>query len=284
MSAATMRGPAKAPAEGGAGGAMGLFGPKLPIDRDELDFQLATFKWLIGQFGPVGARPLILPTPAFFPLTATGIEPAVSELFETVRAHAGMTDWPCRLEPGDADPAFDLGNNQFVKRGKGSAPCGTFRLGEGLGGRYAIVTYNPGMARDRAGLAATFAHELGHYLMATAAADPPGGWDLHELHTDLAACYLGFGILLANNARSFQHFATESSMGWRSSIQGYLSEQALVTATCIFQRLAGRAPAEAAPWLKPYLTGVLKQADRALHKLAPDMAAAVEAIDLADYA
>jgi hypothetical protein len=263
---------------------MGLFGPKLPIDRDELDFQLATFKWLSQQFGPVGERPLILPTPEYFPLTVAGVEPAVSELFESVRAHAGMTDWPCELEPGDADRPFDLGSNHFVKHGKGSAPCGTFRLRDGLAGRYGVITYNPGMARNRAGLAATFAHEFGHYLMATAAADPPGGWDLHELHTDLAAVYLGFGILLANHARSFEHFLTETSQGWRSALTGYLSEQALVTATCIFQRLAGRDPADAAPHLKPYLKSVLKQADRALAKQAPDMAAAVEAIDLSEFA
>jgi hypothetical protein len=263
---------------------MGLFGPRLPVDRDELDFQLATFKWLIGQFGPVGERPLILPTRDHFPLTVPGVEPAVSELFESVRRHAGMADWPCRLEPGDADRPVDLGNNHLLKHGRGSAPCGTFRLGEGLAGRYGIITYNPGMARDRAGLAATFAHELGHYLMATAAADPPGGWDLHELHTDLAAVYLGFGLLLANNARTFEHFTTIGGAGWRSSVKGYLSEQALVTATCIFQRLAGREPAEATPFIKPCLKGVLKNADKALQKLAPDMAASVAAIDLSEFA
>jgi hypothetical protein len=260
------------------------FGARLPIDRDELDFQLATFKWLSEQFGPVGDRPLILPSPEFFPPGVSGVQAAVNDLFERVRGYAGMTDWPCRLESGDTDRGFDLGGGNFIKHGGGNAPCGTFRVEETLAGRAGVISWNPGMAHDRAGLAATFAHELGHYLMATAAADPPGGWDLHELHTDLAAVYLGFGVLLANNARSFEHFATASSAGWRSSLKGYLSEQALVVATCIFQRLAGREPAEAAPWLKSYLRGVLKKADRALARQAPDMTAAVAAIDLGDYA
>lgn len=263
---------------------MGLFGPKLPIDRDELDFQLATFKWLTGQFGPVGDRPLILPTSAFFPLSGAKGEAGVKEVFGAVRAHAGMTDWPCELKAGAANRPFDAGNAHLIKHGGPSAPCGTFRVGEGLAGRYGIITYNPSMANDPAGLAATFAHELGHYLMATAAANPPGGWDLHELHTDLAAVYLGFGIFMANQARSFSHFSTAGGSGWQSSIRGYLSEQALVTATCVFQRLAGREPAEAEPHLKPYLTGVLKKADKALMKLAPDMGAAVDAIDLGEFA
>jgi hypothetical protein len=262
---------------------MGLFGPRLPIDRDELDFQLATFKWLTGQFGPVGERPLVLPTRAYFALSGAGGEAGAREVFEAVRGHCGMADWPCELRAGARDRPFDLGGNNFLKH-KGSAPCGTFQVGEGLAGRYGIISWNPGMARDQAGLAATFAHEFGHYLMATAASAPPGGWDLHELHTDLAAVYFGFGIFMANHARSFSHFTTETSAGWQSSIRGYLSEQALVTATCVFQRLAGREPAEAAPHLKPYLTGVLKNADKALRKLTPDMAAAVEAMDLSEFA
>ena len=52
--------------------------------------------------------------------------------------------------------------------------------------------------------------------------------------------------------------------GWQSRTQGYLSEGALVTATAIAERLAGRDPAGAAPHLKDYLRKDLKQADRAL--------------------
>lgn len=165
----------------------------------------------------------------------------------------------------------------------GQAPCGTFQVGEGLAGRRGIITYNPGMAADQAGLVATFAHEFGHYLMATAAAAPPGGWELHELHTDLAAVYLGFGIFMANNARSFSQFQSGGEMGWSSSTRGYLSEGALVTATAIFQRLAGRDPMDAAPFLKDYLRKDLKRADRVLATRAPDMAAAIESVDLGEY-
>jgi hypothetical protein len=263
---------------------MGWFGPRLPIDRDELDFQLATFKWLIGQFGPVGDRPLILPTPEFFPLSRAAGEAAARGVFGHVRAFAGMADWPCELRAGKGDRPIDAGNAHLLNHEGGGAPCGTFQVGEGIGGRYGIITYNPGMARDPAGLAATFAHEFGHYLMATAAAPPPGGWDLNELHTDLAAVYLGFGIFMANSAKEFSHFTTESGAGWQSSLRGYLSEHALVVATAIFQRLAGRDPIAAAPHLKPYLRGILKKADRALATLAPDMAAAVEAVDLEEFA
>jgi hypothetical protein len=260
-----------------------IFGARLPIDRDELDFQLATFKWLIGRFGPVCARPLILPTRAHFPLSGATGEAGVREIFDSVRAAAGMADWPCELRAGKSDVPTAAGNAHLLRHEGAPAPCGTFQVAEGPGGRHGLITYNPGMERDPPGLAATFAHELGHYLMATAAGTPPGGWELHELHTDLTAVYLGFGVFLANGARNFNQFQSGGEMGWSSRTQGYLSEGALVTATAIFQRLAGRAPMDAAPWLKDYLRKDMKQADRALLKLAPDMAAAVAAVDLAEY-
>jgi hypothetical protein len=260
-----------------------LFGPRLPIDRDELDFQLATFKWLTGAFGPVGTRPLILPTRAHFPLSGVAGEAGVREIFDLVRAAAGMANWPCELRAGKSDVPVAAGNAHLLRHEGAPAPCGTFRVVEGPGGRQGLITYNPGMERDPPGLAATFAHELGHYLMATAKGTPPGGWDLHELHTDLTAVYLGFGIFLANSARNFSQFQSAGEIGWSSRSQGYLSEGALVTATAIFQRLAGRPPMDAAAHLMDYLRKDLKRADGALRKLAPDMEAAIAAVDLDDY-
>ena len=260
-----------------------LFGPRLPIDADELEFQLATFKWLIGQFGPVDETPLVLPTPDFFSAARAGGPADVKLLFDEVRRAAGMEDWPCELETGASDRPVEAGNAHLLRHEGPAAPCGTFRIEEGPSGRHGIITYNPGMASDQAGLLGTFAHELGHYLMATAATDPPGGWDLHELHTDLAAVYLGFGIFLANSARSFRQFQSGGEMGWSSSMRGYLSEGGLVTALVIFQRLARREPMDAAPYLKDYLRTDLRKADLALARAHPDMAAAMEAVDLADY-
>ena len=262
---------------------LSLFGARLPIDRDEFDFQLATFKWLIDQFGPV-AQPLILPTADFFSARALAGRGGARPIFDEVRALAGMADWPCELRAGAADRPIDAGNTHLLRHEGQPPPCGTFQIQEGLAGRHGIITYNPSMERDAAGLVATFAHELGHYLMATAASDPPGGWDLHELHTDITAVYLGFGVFMANNARSFGQFQSAGEIGWSASARGYLSEGALVTATVIFQRLGGRDPRDAARYLKAYLQKDLKRASGALAKLAPDMAAAVEAIDLDDYA
>jgi hypothetical protein len=78
------------------------FRPKLPIDQDELDFQLATFKRLIAGSGPVADRTLILPNPDFFPLTVTSVAGATGELFEQVSAHAAWRTGPASSSPAAA--------------------------------------------------------------------------------------------------------------------------------------------------------------------------------------
>lgn len=262
----------------------GLFAPKLPIDSDELEWQLATFKWLGAEFGSVGESDLVLPTAQFFPPSQRRGGGRVEDLFASVKAAAGMSDWPCELRAGAGDRPAHVGTGLLLRHEGASPPCGTFAIDDGEGGQKVVITYNPSLADDSGALIATFAHELGHYLMSTAKSAPPGGWDLHELHTDLTAVYLGFGIFLANGARSFGQFQSGGETGWSSSTQGYLSEGALVTATAIFQRLAGRDPLAAAPYLKPYLESDLRKAAKALDRLHPDVSASVERIDLSDFA
>jgi hypothetical protein len=91
-------------------------------------------------------------------------------------------------------------------------------------------------------------------------------------------------VFLANSARSFAQFQSAGEMGWSARTQGYLSEGALVTALAIVQRLAGRDPLEPAPFLKDYLRKDLTRAVKVLGKRLPDVPAAVEAVDLAEYA
>ncbi|PSJ37620.1 hypothetical protein [Allosphingosinicella deserti] len=261
---------------------LSLFGARLSIDRDELEWQFATFKWLRLEFGSA-ARPLVLPSPAFFPASSRQGHGRIADLFEHVRAAAGMEDWPCELQAGRRDRPAQIGPALLLRHEDAPAPCGTFQITGEDGIPKVVITYNPELANDTTAMIATLAHELAHYLMSTAATDPPGGWDLHELHTDLAATWMGFGIFLANSARNFAQFQSDGLQGWSSRTQGYLSEQALVTGLAIVERLYGRDPLTAAPFLKTYLESDLRRATKALARLHPDIPAAVGAVDLAQY-
>lgn len=261
-----------------------LFAPRLPIDADELEWQLATFKWLGLEFGPAGQAELVLPTPRWFPPSARKGHGRIEDLFASVKAAAGLADWPCELRAGAGERPMHVGTALLLRHEGAAPPCGTFTVDGKDGARTVVITYNPSLADDTTAMIATLAHELGHYLMSTARTAPPGGWELHELHTDLTAVYLGFGIFLANSARAFAQYQSAGEQGWSSRTQGYLSEGALVTATAVFQRLAGRDPLAPAPWLKDYLQTDLRKAAKGLARLHPDLPASVEAIDLADFA
>src|SRR3712207_1292867 len=117
-----------------------------------------------------------------------------------------MADWSCEFRPGAGERPAQVGTALLLRHEGAPPPCGTFTLEGEDGAPRVVISYNPSLADDPTAMIATLAHELGHYLMSTAGSAPPGGWELHELHTDLAAVYLGFGIFLANSARSFGQF------------------------------------------------------------------------------
>lgn len=250
--------------------AMRFLRPKPPIDRHEFEWLVACFAWLRQVLGDAHIRPeLVLPD--HHALKAARTAP---ELFEAVRSLAVMEDWPCRLEKVDVDePHVD---RHIIHAG--DTACGTFSIENGE----AVIRYSSQMLRDPDALAATFAHELCHYLL-HGRGDPPGGPDLMEHATDCAAVYIGFGVLLANSARNFEQFADGEWSGWRSSAKGYLSEQALVTATALFAALNGYRTEAAGLALKPYLRSDLKKAEKAIRRDFPDVEGAMREVNLLEW-
>ncbi len=260
----------------------GLGRPKPPVDQDELDWLMACFAWLMREFGAVEkltALRVILPDERDYPPSRLQGHARAVELFDQTRAHAGMKDWPCDLVAGVADRERKVALGHALKHHQ-SSPLGTFGYADG---RY-FITYNPTSLAYPQTLVATFAHELAHYLLHTATTRPPGGAALAEHATDLGAVFLGFGVFMANSAKTFRQFEGGGEMGWEMRGAGYLSENALVTALAMFVRLSHGEPKAAEAELKPYLRGVFRKALAAVDRLHPDLAAGIAAVDLADWA
>ena len=233
--------------------------PFLPEEYIEWQFQ--TYAWLFRNFeGYERFRKtsLITPTAEFFPATDLRGHAFFEFMFGLVQKHADMPEWPCKLEAQDPDELPVEVQPGVALHHDNHSPCGTFSIPEP--GQPAIITYNPKLEGRPVELVATFAHELGHYLTSTAGEEPPGGWELWELATDLAAVYLGFGIFSANSAFTFGQFGDTFSIGWQSQRQGYLSEPSLLYALAIFVRLTGASPDAAKPHLKSNLRGTFDAA------------------------
>jgi hypothetical protein len=260
----------------------GLLKPRPPVDDEEYDWLLACFAWLSREFGGnsgLRGATLILPSREFFPHSKlTGHDRAL-ELFDQVKALAGMTEWQCDLIPGAASREHRVTTGHGLKHEGKGPPLGTFEYADG---RYRI-TYNPASLLDPATLVATFAHELSHYLIHSAETAPPGGRELEEHATDLAAVFMGFGVLMANSAKSFGQFQNFGEMGWQMQARGYLSENALTTGLALFVLASGADATDAEAALKDYLRKPFRRAVMAVRRDHPDLANELRDMDLADW-
>ncbi len=236
----------------------GLFRRGALLDTELSDWQFGCFQWLLKHTGgihPYRRRRLILPTREFFPHDGSQGHAFAEMLFQQVKVHAGMADWPTQLQCQEADPNTLVSPQAFVQ-GLKPSPAGTFRaLKEGG----ALITYNPQQLHNPMSLVATFAHELAHYRTAGFPEPPPGGWEVWEPATDIAAVFLGFGIFAANSRFHFTHFNNGSTSGWRWQHQGYVSDVEVLHMHAIVSKTLGAEVRETLPHLKSALRGIYKR-------------------------
>ena len=211
-----------------------LFGSGTFLDPDVEEWHLDTWRMLIERFGPQQAitdTPVAVPTRDFFPPTEATGHARAEHVFACVKAVMGLEAWPCVLE---AQPRRRTGERvaEFVAIAGGDDPHGTFRIEPGRG---AIITYASDLLDDPIALAATFAHELAHYLLASD--DDLVDDETHELMTDLTVVFTGMGVFGANAAFSFEQHGDAFSQGWSS--RGYLSPRSWAFALTVFGELRG---------------------------------------------
>jgi hypothetical protein len=235
--------------------------PRLVISPEDYEWQIETFRWLIAHFGLRETR-LITPSRECFPDICRTAQEVVESTFARVLGYAGMEGWPCVLRAQEPDPNVHIAPTLLIKDAP-SGPAGTFQIDEH---RRAIITFNPALVGDVQSLVATFAHELAHYKLASAADQPPGGAPNHEFATDLTAVYFGFGVFLANTSFQFGQFVDQrtGTQGWRARRQGYLSQPELVHALALFVLLFNVDPEEPKGFLKKAWMGTYKKAIRHL--------------------
>ena len=254
---------------------MGFFSPKAPIDSDEFEWLLACFCWLREQLNQrTGASDI----PGHFQPDEPSLRQArtASEMFAAVKELAGLANWHCELEQGEA--RRDRVVTDLAGTWSERSALGTFSVE----GNVPIIRYEPGLLRSPDALVATFAHELAH-LLVHSLGTPPGGEELEEHATDCTAVYLGFGVFLANSARQFEQFQDLGMHGWRSRTSGYLSEAALATATAIQLRLFSHPVEATRQALKPHLAKDLSKALKFVDSRYPELPATLGSLDFSQW-
>ena len=240
-----------------------MFGKRSFMDRDVEAFHIQCWSWLLrhDQSGDFEQTPLVLPTAEFFPASETEGHERAAYILGHVLEHARMGNWPVELVPqqeragrvGLLATVHNIGN-----------PAGTF-CNQGNTGR---ISYDPGLIDQPIPLIAVFAHELGHYLCSAFHEPPPGGWDLNEPATDVAACFLGFGIFGANASFEYSQFADHDIQGWQSRTLGYITEAEWVFNLAIFCALRDIDIEVTKSYLKPHLFSEARRASKYVLKQA----------------
>jgi hypothetical protein len=211
------------------------FRPKSFLDAARRDWQFAAFAWMLrnsGGYPKFLDTALVLPTEEFFPDRAMAGHAGVAALFRRVREHAGMTDWPCTVEPDD----------------KAERPW--------LSGvdRTPVIRYKPDSLAPTA-LVASFVRELARYYVETFEEPVPGGAGFAEPALDIAAVFMGFGVFMNN--------ATLECAGHE------LNEGELAHALAIFCLLRRLPPESIEMHLNPHLRKHLRLAARDLAQHEP---------------
>ena len=73
----------------------------------------------------------MLPTAEDFPPSARKGAGRVEDLFASVKAAAGMAEWPCELQAGAGDRPAHVGAGLLLRHEGAAAPCGTFTVDDG---------------------------------------------------------------------------------------------------------------------------------------------------------
>lgn len=187
----------------------------LPISKEEQFWIDDSLIWLIKEFSadPLLKQPVLTPACAPYVDRLNSGSDIGEALLKLVCDRMGVDNADITLVPMEEEEThFDFAGAGFQSS---SGASGLFQFaGENL----FRISYDTRLIRTPDLLLAVLAHEVGHVILLRDG-KMTGREDDHELMTDLAALYHGFGIFSANTMLLEEH----NSSGWKSKRSGYLS-------------------------------------------------------------
>lgn len=208
---------------------MALFAPKCPVGLQERLWIEEWLPWLVGEFGvDVLSRPVVLPTPDYFPGPYTDDEQGARDVVRVVGRHLAVDPERVVLEMfDDQDDEALLAHLPVYEKTSKAAAAHYRRDGDRV-----VIAIDTAQTRRQAALIATVAHELCHERLLGEERIDPGRKDGEPL-TDLLTVVLGMGIFTANAA--LVH--AQGAEGWRTRRLGYLTQPMFGHALGLYARL-----------------------------------------------
>jgi hypothetical protein len=203
-------------------GMFGLFKAKLPNSAEDQEWVDCSFLRLAEMLGAerlLGAA-VVLPTAEHFPDAYDRSEEGLDRIFTRV---AGAM----QVDASEVEVSLFASERTTLKSlmpfysGKTSGAAGFYYHDPASRTQISI---EEAQLKDPMSLVATLAHELGHMILLRPGLVDRDEPDMEPLN-DLLTVFLGFGIFTANAAFRFEQHADNTSQGWSTNRQGYLSEE-----------------------------------------------------------
>jgi hypothetical protein len=236
-----------------------LFPAKCPVGPERKAWLESGLNWLGGQFGAgrMLGRPVVLPTPEFFPDPYDGSREAAAAIFDRV----------CRYMEVDRDRvalAWFVNERDtrpgVFREGRSDGAAGLYS-GDALG-RVAIEIDEAQLAHPES-MVGAMAHELGHVHLLGDGRLSPDSPD-HEPLTDLLTVLYGLGVFTANSVVRESHWTDGPASGWSVGRQGYLDGPDYGYALALLARARGESRPAWASHLRLDVRSALKQGLRFL--------------------
>ena len=211
-----------------------LFAPKPPLDVASAEWIFQVFAWALRNVdaGYFGNRTILVnPTNEHFPGRADSVHGMAELIFRATVGYAGMTHWPLRLlEPGHHLP---------TTAPKVQLPDPLRTTHEATQTLSTVATtipiaYDPALIGNPEAFIAGLAQNLAHYLGSAAGEMAPGGLQNWPQATEALAVFMGFGLIFANTAFSFQARSCGSCGGPSAQRQAFLSQYDVTYALALF--------------------------------------------------
>lgn len=174
-----------------------LFRPSCPCDKAAKAWVEDRLEWLAEEFteSAFSGRPVVLPTPEFFPDAYDGSKKAVRRLLDRVCAYMDVVPDLVSLRfVADAGKLWLVNDaGQYLPHA-----AGTYEEGEDK----FIVRIDKSGLHEPMSLVGTIAHELAHVRLLGESRIGHDAFD-NELLTDLTVVHFGLGIFLANTPRNW---------------------------------------------------------------------------------
>ena len=241
-----------------------LLKPKPLLDEASILWLFDTFDWAARRLdgGSFRARTLlVLPTNDFFPGRVNQARAMAQLIFERVVRYAAMDHWPLSLTefgtcavplPGQPGP-----RHLIIKgppRGAASSVS--------MDGAPHAVAYDPELIGNPEALIANLALSLAGLLAEAGGEPPPGGVENQAFAAEVLAVFMGFGLMMANSAKTIQVRSCGSCGGAQANRKGVLSQYDITYALALFCTLKDIAPklplGHLNKHLRPYFKGAMK--------------------------